>query len=87
VASIIERIELGCASNLMRVLISLTAAYRGVPPPFYRVGVPAGLVILMHTNALEIFGLCYDSHWCRLNGDVDEYEVARCFVCSSGSAS
>ena len=27
VASIIERIDLGCASNLMRVLISLTAAY------------------------------------------------------------
>jgi hypothetical protein len=26
VASIIERIDLGCASNLMRVLISLTAA-------------------------------------------------------------
>jgi hypothetical protein len=25
VASIIERIDLGCASNLMRVLISLTA--------------------------------------------------------------
>ena len=25
-ASIIERIDLGCASNLMRVLISLTAA-------------------------------------------------------------
>ena len=26
VASIIERIDLGCASNMMRVLISLTAA-------------------------------------------------------------
>jgi len=28
VASIIERIDLGCASNLMRVLISLTAAFQ-----------------------------------------------------------
>jgi hypothetical protein len=26
VVSIIERIDLGCASNLMRVLVSLTAA-------------------------------------------------------------
>ena len=32
-ASIIERIDLGCASNLMRVLISLTAA-TGVPEHF-----------------------------------------------------
>jgi len=29
VASIIERIDLGCASNLMRVLISLTAPTKG----------------------------------------------------------
>ena len=29
VATIIERIDLGCANNLMRVLISLTAAFRG----------------------------------------------------------
>jgi hypothetical protein len=30
VATIIERIDLGCASNLMRVLISLTAASYGL---------------------------------------------------------
>lgn len=41
----------------------------------------------MPTNDFKIFGLCYDGHWCRLNGDVDEYEVARCFVCSSGGTS
>ena len=44
-------------------------------------------IILMPTNDFKIFGLCYDGHWCRLNGDVDEYEVARCFVCSSGGTS
>ena len=55
-ASIIERIDLGGASNLMRVLISLTAPPE-IPDKINTIQHSVNVIIVFYFNSLQVFNL------------------------------
>ena len=62
VASIIERIDLGCASNLMRVLIILTTprpVLADPDPPFFdNFDFWSSILLLIFTKMLNVSEIC-----------------------------